>query len=258
MKLLQTNFSDGLVLNYSSQDLLIGGEVARYGTYEHFETQLLLQTLQPGDVAIDVGANIGVYTLQMARKVSRTGKVYAFEPEPTNFFILSKNISENNFTHVFPLSVGLADHKTQASLYLSWDNMGDHRVYDATYRRERKNIPVFLNKLDTILQNYQEEEKITTIKIDTQGYEPFILKGAIQTITKNHPTLFLEYWPFGYERAQADEKWMMNFLREEYKKRYFIDTEKERLIPLTSSVLDTFFSPSERKESHCNLVFENP
>lgn len=257
MKLLQTSFQDGIVLNYSSHDALIGGEVAIYGTYEEYEMQLLLQTLKPGNVAIDIGANIGVYTLPMAKKVSDSGTIYAFEPDPTNFSILARNIADNNFPNVLPVSLGLADHRGEARLYLSLDNMGDHRVYDAQYRRKRKSIPIALNTLDTVLRQYDEKRKIATIKIDTQGYEPFVIRGSVQTIVQFHPVIFLEYWPFGYARAHADEKWMMDFLQKEYKKSWFIDPDQEKLIPLSIEILHNYFSSPERTESYCNLVFWN-
>lgn len=257
MKLLQTLLNNDLLLHYAPNDLLIGGEVAQYGTYESFETEILLKTLTTGDTAIDIGANIGIYTLQMAKKIGERGRVYAFEPEPTNFFILSKNIIDNGLSNISAIPIGLSDGKGEAHLYLSWDNMGDHRVYDANYRRKREYIDISLDTLDAVLKQSKQKNKIKTIKIDTQGYEPYVIKGASHTIASSHPYIFIEYWPFGYKKSKADVGWMMRFLHTIYNNMYFIDDEFEQLKPITQEFLDKFFSVPGREESHCNLLFSH-
>jgi FkbM family methyltransferase len=256
MQLRQARLDDDLVLNYSVADSLLGAEVAQTGTYESFESGLVLQHLPPGGVAVDVGANIGVYTLRMAKRAGRTGRVYAFEPEPDNFQILRKNVGDNGFTNVYTFDVALSDRRAPVSLYLSWDNYGDHRIYDAAYRRPRRTVEVMTDSLDRIvLDELDEHGPVSVIKIDTQGYEPFVLRGGERVIRRDRPPIFLEYWPFGYQRAGADSGWMMRFLGGLYRGSYFIDERGQRLIPADQGFLDAYFAAPGRTEEYCNLAF---
>ncbi len=70
------------------------------GVYGELDTQIIREQIKEGDIVIDVGANIGYYTLIFAQLVGKTGKVFAFEPEPKNFEILKKNIEINNYGNV--------------------------------------------------------------------------------------------------------------------------------------------------------------
>lgn len=64
--------------------------ISHYGKYEETEAKIMEQKISKGDIVVDVGANIGIHTLNMAKIVGKTGKVFAFEPEITNFEILKK------------------------------------------------------------------------------------------------------------------------------------------------------------------------
>lgn len=256
MRLLQARLDDDLLFNYLATDFLLGAEVARYGTYESFESGLLLQCLAAGEPAVDVGANIGVYTLRMAKKLGPTGRVYAFEPEPENFGVLTKNIEDNGFTGVRALNIALSDRRASVSLHLSWDNYGDHRIYDAGYQRKRRTIEVATDTLDAVLLDGADGTRtVKAIKIDTQGYEPFVVKGAEKVIRRDRPAIFLEYWPFGYQRAAADRPWMMAFLGSLYRACYFIDERARRIVPADQDFLDSYFAQPGREEDYCNLAF---
>ena len=68
--------------------------------YEGNETELVKREIKEGDLVIDVGANIGYYTLIFAKLVGEKGKVYAFEPEPRSFKLLKKNVEENKYQNI--------------------------------------------------------------------------------------------------------------------------------------------------------------
>lgn len=252
MQLQSTPFANGMTLYYLPEDKIIGGQVKKSGAIEPFEEKLLLSFVEPGQSVIDSGANIGVYTLQLARKVGKAGTVYAFEPEPVNFSILTHNLQVNNFSEVEAYEIALADKKSTAKMYLSWDNFGDHRIYDAEYRRARNVIDIQVDTLDHLL--FEKEKTISLIKSDTQGYEPFVLKGAKNIITRDKPIIFLEYWPFGMEKAHADTLWMLDFL-EQYYSGFIIDGKHETLKPLVREHLNDFTTIPGNEEGHSNLLF---
>lgn len=75
-------------------------EMSLFGVVEPLATHMFTEHIQPGNTVIDIGANIGYYTILAAQIVGETGKVYAFEPEPKNLTLLKKNVEHNNLTNV--------------------------------------------------------------------------------------------------------------------------------------------------------------
>ena len=72
--------------------------VSHYDEYEESEAKIMEEKIKVGSIVVDVGANIGLHTLNMARIVGNTGQVFAFEPDPSNFKILRKNVKINNLS----------------------------------------------------------------------------------------------------------------------------------------------------------------
>lgn len=247
MQLLQTSFGNGLLLFYDPKDTVVGGQIAKSHEYEPFEEELLLSSLSQGDSVIDVGANIGAYTLPMAQQVGEKGEVFAFEPEPKNAVILMKNVLDNGFENTIVFPFALSDKETVTRLYLSWDNVGDHRIYDGNYKRPRDSIEVMTERLDDVLA--EEADHIAVMKIDTQGYEPFVIEGAKALIQAHKPKIFLEYWPYAYRKAGADKKRMLTFLSDLAYEAYVIDEDKKELVPFEESMFD------ENKDEGGNLLF---
>ncbi len=197
---------------YLENDRYIGQRIA-LEKYEPYETKLILRQVKKGSVVVDVGANIGYYTIILADKVGKTGKVYAFEPDKTSFEILKKNIAINNLKNVVVVNAAVGSKNGYLNLYKSKGNLGDHKVYG---KGKAERIKVF--KLDDFIK-----EKVDLIKIDTQGWEPEVVKGAQNLIFKNKPIIFMEYSPASYKAAKLNGKEMMKNLRKIYKKIWWID-----------------------------------
>ena len=81
-------------------------ELSIFRSYEPFETSLLSAEVRPGMTIVDVGANIGYYTLLFSKLTGESGHVYAFEPEPENFALLQQNLARNNRTNVKVFNAG--------------------------------------------------------------------------------------------------------------------------------------------------------
>ena len=188
-RLLKTKF-DNITLNYLEGDKYVGELIASTGQYEPYESELLIKNIKGGDIVIDVGANIGYYTLLFAKKVGENGKVYAFEPDPVSFTILEKNIKDNKFRNIEAFNIALSDKRESLQLFISAENLGDHRLFD-DHKVKRKKTTVKANTLDLFFKGEKfKKNKISLIKIDTQGYEPFVIKGAQQLIKSQKPILF--------------------------------------------------------------------
>ncbi len=165
--------------------------------------------------AVDVGANIGYYTLLLAK---RAKKVYAFEPDKNCFEILCKNVEANGFKNVILINKAVGEKSKKIGLKQNKENFGDSRV------AEGKTTECV--KLDDIIR-----EKVDLIKIDVQGYEPQVIEGTKKIITKNRPVLFLEYTPGEYK----DNK-MIRFLDKNYKNVWSINDFAEVPWPIHKGI----------------------
>ena len=144
--------------------------------YDPFETTLIENLLKSSHVFIDVGANIGYYSLIAARKVSESGKVVAFEPEPTNYEILKENILMNKITNIICEQQALGEKTEQKELFIDSKNSGGHHLYNLN--NGSKSVLVKTITLEDYIK--KNPMKVDFIKMDIQGYEPCALRGMIK------------------------------------------------------------------------------
>ena len=216
-KLLKVIIFGKYTFYYLSNDKYIGQRIA-LEKYEPYETKLILRQTKKGDAVIDVGANIGYYTILLANKVGNEGKVYAFEPDKTNFKILEKNIKANNLKNVVAINAAVGSKNEINILYKSKDNLGDHKLFND------QNIMSNIQEVNIIkLDDFIKDTEINLLKIDVQGWEPEVINGAKKIIRRDKPIIFLEYSPASYQKAKLDGKEMMKFLRKIYLKIWWID-----------------------------------
>jgi len=104
-------------------------QLAKYGIYENETTDYFLENVSEGDVVLDIGANIGYFTLLFASSVGKEGKVFSFEPEPSNFKILKKNAKINNFQNIIFENVAVSNSNGTIDLYLSEKAAGQHTIF---------------------------------------------------------------------------------------------------------------------------------
>jgi len=214
---------------HGTDDQMISAALRKDHCWEPYETWLTLQHLKPGDVYVDVGANIGYYTLVAAQRVGPQGKVIAYEPDPHNFALLKANVELNKLTHVQIFPYALYDQDTEGKLFLSNNNFGDHRIYNTTEKRNSHAISLVhggehLGQL-TI--------KIDFLKIDTQGAEFFVVNGLKPLLMSNrhHLRMILEFCPYGIRHSGADGHALVQLLGEMKMQLHIIDHQQECLIP---------------------------
>jgi FkbM family methyltransferase len=161
----------------------------RTGRLERFGIANLDRYCGPGTRALDVGANIGFYTLQMARRVGPRGHVYAFEPETGNFGSLERNIGLNGLGERVTCEKRAAAAETgRASLFVNPAHHGDHRVFAGEGLRPGETVEVV--RLDDY---FAPGSVIDLVKIDVQGAELYVLLGMRRLLAENPQcTLLLE------------------------------------------------------------------
>jgi FkbM family methyltransferase len=214
---------------HGADDQMISAKLRAEHCWEAYETQLTLRHLQPGDVYVDVGANIGYYTLVAAQRVGSQGKVIAYEPDPKNFALLQANVELNHLSQVQVFPYALYDKNSEGKLFLSDDNFGDHRLYDASTSRDSRNITLvhggeYLS---------QQTERIDFLKIDTQGAEFFVVNGLQSLImeNRNHLRLVLEFCPYGIRHSGADGYALVQLLDALDMQLHIVDHQQTCLIP---------------------------
>ena len=170
------------------------------GVWEPLETALFRSEIGEGDVVVDVGANVGYYTLIAAQKVGKTGQVWAFEPDPDSFELLRRNVELNGYDNVQLVPKALGAKPGTLRLYRHPTNRGDHRIYDPGDTREAVQVAV-----TTLDQYFATRDRVDLIKIDTQGAECTILAGAGQTLQRHDDVrLIMEYTPQYIRQMGAD------------------------------------------------------
>jgi FkbM family methyltransferase len=211
-------------------DRVMGPALLEDGCFEPVETSLIVSEIKPGDVVLDVGANLGYYTLLLARLVGAEGKVFAFEPDPNNFRLLKKNVRANGYRNVVLVQKAVADRSAVTRLHLSPDNKGDHRLYDSGDGRPVINVETVA--LDDYFADH--EGAIDFIKIDIQGSEAAALRG-MERLLQRHPALKLvsEFWPSGLRRNGADAGHYLGQLCRHGFQLLEIDERAEKITPVT-------------------------
>ncbi len=150
-----------------------------------------LSYLQSGDTVIDVGANAGEMTLRMAKVVGVQGAVYSVEPQTDNFERLSRNVALNNYPNIRIFQVAFGAARGYVSLApRNQRNMGTQSVV-AHSDIAQDSISIPMTTLDDFVETHQIQA-VDGIKIDVEGYECEVLKGALRTIRCFHPVLLLE------------------------------------------------------------------
>lgn len=218
------------------------------GTLEPCETELFCKELNEGNIVLDIGANIGYYTLLASKKVGNKGKVYAFEPDPTNFSILKKNIAINRCENVVLVNKAVADRSETLNFYLSDVNNGDHRAYVSEEIRASISIPC------TSIDDYfkDKHENIDFIKIDIQGFECKALRGMQGTLRNSTKTkLTAEFWPYGLTRAGDSPQELIRLLRDSNFELYEIDETSSRIEPINIDRLLSTYTAD--KKDYTNL-----
>ncbi len=160
------------------------------------------EILKNGMIVVDVGAHKGFYSLIAAEKAGKDGKVIAIEPELKNYKALLRNIKLNNFTNILPVNLGLSDHNGFEKLYLR-SSSTDHSFFKKSENEDFINVKV--KSLDSLLEELGYE-RIDVLKIDTEGAELLILKGAQRTLEKNpHLKLFIASYHYPEEAEEVTQ-----------------------------------------------------
>jgi FkbM family methyltransferase len=178
---------------------VIGMPIARFGVYEFAVSELVRRYLKPADVFVDVGANIGYYTIIAGAIVGQSGLVHAFEPSSRVRARLERNVALNGMSHVSIHREAVSSDSGTVRLIESADGKNDGLAYvtasgDAVGTEVRS---VRLDELDALQRRVP-----ALIKVDVEGSEPAVFRGATSLLDRaDAPTILFESFDIARDGA---------------------------------------------------------
>jgi len=148
----------------------------------------------PGSNVIDIGANFGVYTKFLAEAVQASGRVYAIEPIPLTYEILTSNVKRLKLTNVEPFNVAVSDDDAEVSMEVPQFTSGGENFYEARIinrpaGHRLRTVAVQARALDSL---FGQARTIDFVKCDVEGHELACLRGASQLLKVQQPAWLIE------------------------------------------------------------------
>lgn len=197
------------------------------GLYDYDEMNFLLRYLRAEDSFLDIGANVGVYTLLAASKI-RSGYIYSFEALSKNYTRLQENLQINQFEQVKTYELAVSNQTGSVALNLA---EGDSKPF-ITSTITNNTIAVSTDTLDNLLQN-QPIANLTLAKMDIEGAELLALKGAVSLLKKQCPQVWIleindSVNNFGHQKQD-----LVNFLNSYGYNLYGYSADTNQVFPIT-------------------------
>lgn len=249
--------ANGIPMWVDTRDRVIATHLLGGGVWEPSETAAFLAHARPGMCVFDVGANIGYYTLLAARAVGPSGRVFAFEPEPRNFELLTRNVAENGFTNVRLVNAAVSSTEGVMRLHLDDANFGAHSFEAGSVRTSSgRSVEVATVLLDGFADEARVFEAGVLVKVDVQGAEALVVAGGRRILELPGTTALMEVWPEALARAQADAARLLAELEVLAFQFEDVEAPEEKRRPLRpAEILETCRS---RSQNWMNLLLTKP
>ena len=180
----------GFAMFVRPTDIAVGAAIAAGGSYEPHVTAVFERRVKPGMRVIDIGANIGWFTMLAASRVGTEGHVLAVEPDRDNASLLEASRRANAFAHVTLLPVAAGRESGAVAIYKSYSNAATAPLQTIDPLRSTI-VPAI--RLDDIVG--RDGRPVGLIKADVEGAEPLALGGLERTIRRDRPVVICEFSP---------------------------------------------------------------
>ncbi|CAJ1354788.1 unnamed protein product [Effrenium voratum] len=225
-------------------DINVGSAVRQLGTFDLGQSYALQTLCRQGDLVVDVGANLGGFTVPLAQRVGVEGQVHAFEPFRKVFQHLNANVALNGLSNVYTYNVALGAAEAQVAAYVpDLTNFNfpsairvvdqyqpDDAVKEANLRYEERREQLTVRPLDS----FSFEQRVALMKIDVEFMELQVVLGAQETIRRDQPLIWVE------NEAYFDEPANLTF----------VETMRNQLQYVCSAVarLELLCAPGRRRD----------
>lgn len=234
----QKTINNYKILVLANED--VGRQIYFEGSYEKTETEFISNIIKKDNICIDIGANVGYYTLLMASKAVE-GKVYSLEPTPLHFYLLNCNKIINNFNNVICNNCAIGNINGEMDFSIASD--GAFSSFKNTKRKfEVKKIKVPIVTLD----NYIKDNRIDKdfIKIDVEGAEKMVLEGASKLLQDNNcrpRAMMIELYDPNLKVYNTNIEDVVTYMRKNYEYKAFVLYKKE-MIPFKEKYYNKIYN----------------
>lgn len=227
-----TRTANGHLMIVPTIDLSLGPWLIANGTWEEAISAIVQRALRPGMTVVDVGANVGWYTLLAAKAVGPKGRVIAFEPDPEIAEMLRDNVELNGY-----------DERVRVIVAAAADRTGTERFHATRKHRGNGSLVPELNQLgdasaeietiDVAVTTIDAEgiDRIDVLKVDAEGSEARVFRGARATLERSrHLTAIVEFWPIFFTRAGEDPAAFIHERLREGFRLHQIDKQRAKVV----------------------------
>ncbi len=241
-----------------ANEALIIGFLGHGKLYEPEIAALMLRAIQPGDTVLDVGANIGFFTLLAAALAGPDGRVVGFEPAPDILERLAVNLAWNDSANVTVVERPVSDRVDTVTFHLNSDNHGAHSLWDPGQHPDHPNSRAHARSIVTTTTTIDAEvarlglAPPRVIKIDTEGAEHRVLAGAIELLTEFEiPYIIAELHDFGLSQLGSSQAALRGFMAELGYDTFLLyhDGSLPKLVPRGTTIESKYF---------LNVLFSTP
>lgn len=221
-------------------------EILNFGHYENNEFQMMNKLIAKSGNILDIGANIGFYSVHLAKANSQV-KIFSFEPLPKTFSYLKKHIELNKCTSVTINNFGFSDKEGEFDYFYYGSGSGNASLANLSGQKDVLQIKCKVKTLDSYIQD--SKLKVDFIKCDVEGAELFVFRGGLETIRRDRPIVFTEILRKWSRQFNYDPNEIFKLFAELDYKAYFVKDEKLiAFSKMDENTVETnfFFVPKEK------------
>ncbi len=217
------------------------------GFYESIELDLFERLAEASRTIVDVGANIGIYSCVGAAHLPADGHLIAFEPVPANLNLLHHNLVQNGLSdRVTAEPLAVSDTAGNTVIHLA-PSSGNHSLAARVAGDSGTSLPVRVTTLDEYVGT---DRHVDLLKVDVEGYDGYVLRGAIRVLREHRPTLLVEFVPAHLHKAGFPPSEFLDAVFAAYPHVFLIDEPRERLRRCAQAEAAKY----GHKETNLNLV----
>jgi FkbM family methyltransferase len=221
-------------------------EVLNFLDYETTDSAMIMRLTSPNDCVIDIGANMGWYSINIA-KTYPLSKVHAFEPIPKTYSFLERNIKLNQLTNIVSHPFGLSNERNNLTFYFYQEGSGNASSVNVSERKDAELVTCHVERLDDFVNI--NKLHIDFIKCDVEGAELFAFQGARETLQRDKPIVFTEMlrkWSAKFNYHPNEIIALFSFL--DYRCFHVNGSNLIEIVEMTDETVETnfFFMHSEK------------
>lgn len=226
-------------------------EILNFGDYEKECMDMMLRLIKPGDIIVDIGANIGWYSLNLAKSINNI-QIHAFEPIPRTFDYLTRNLALNNIVNVNAHNLGISEEAKELTFYYDSEDAGSTSINNLLGKENIQQVKGQVITLDHFIS--YEKTAVDFIKCDVEGAELLVLKGSEETLKTHKPIVF----------AEMLRKWALKFNYHPNQIIEFMNKLGYHCFIMKNGSLEAFHVMNEQtvetnfiflhNEKHCELI----